>query len=111
KEFRAAVSRGTVPMFNIIYADREGNIFYLYNGAIPKRNPKYDWKQPVDGSDPGTEWQGYHQMEELPQSLNPPSGFLQNCNATPFLATDQGNPVKEHYPVYMVTESDNARSR
>jgi penicillin amidase len=98
-------------MFNTMYADREGNIFYLYNGAIPRRSAKYDWSKPVDGSDPGTEWQGYHKMEELPQSLNPPSGYLQNCNATPFLATDVGNPVKERFPAYMVSESDNARSR
>ncbi len=111
KEFKAAMARLSVPMFNTMYADREGNIWYLYNGAVPKRALKYDWSEPVDGSDPGTEWQGYHRMEELPQSLNPPSGYLQNCNATPFLATDRGNPRKENYPPYMVRESDNARSR
>jgi acyl-homoserine-lactone acylase len=111
QEFRTAMARLAVPMFNTMYADREGNIWYLYNGAIPKRSLKYDWSKPVDGSDPGTEWQGYHALDELPQSLNPPSGYLQNCNATPFLATDRGNPVKEKYPAYMVTENDNARSR
>ena len=39
-------------MFNTCYADREGNIFYVYNGAIPKRDPSFDWTKPVDGSDP-----------------------------------------------------------
>ncbi len=67
KEFKAAMARADVPMFNTMYADREGNIWYLYNGAVPRRDQKYDWQKPVDGSDPGAEWQGYHPMEDLPQ--------------------------------------------
>ncbi len=113
KEFRQAMARLDVPMFNTMYADREGNIWYLYNGAVPRRDLKYDWLKPVDGSDPGAEWQGYHSMEELPQIFNPPSGWAQNCNATPFLATDEsrGNPEASKFPKYMVGEKDNARSR
>lgn len=112
-EFRTAMARVAVPMFNTMYADDKGNIWYLYNGAVPRRDLKYDWSKPVDGSDPGAEWQGFHTLEELPQSLNPPSGYLQNCNATPFLATDEGkgNPDPSRYPAYMVSEGDNARSR
>ena len=113
REFKAAMARTDVPMFNTMYADREGNIWYLYNGAVPRRDQKYDWLKPVDGSDPGAEWQGYHAMEELPQIFNPPSGWAQNCNATPFLATDEGkgNPDPSKFPKYMVGERDNARSR
>jgi acyl-homoserine-lactone acylase len=113
KEFRQAMARLDVPMFNTMYADREGNIWYFYNGAVPKRDQKYDWLKPVDGSDPGAEWQGYHTIDELPQIFNPPPGWAQNCNATPFLATEEGkgNPEASKFPKYMIGENDNARSR
>lgn len=116
KEFQAAMSRLAVPMFNTMYADREGNVWYIYYGAVPKRDQKYDWSKFMDGSDPGAEWQGYHKLEELPQILNPASGWAQNCNATPLLASGEemgkdGNPDGAKFPKYMITEKDNPRSR
>ena len=66
-EFKEALRRGAIPYMNITYADRDGNIFYVYNGAVPRRSTKFDWSRPVDGSDPETEWQGYHPFDELPQ--------------------------------------------
>jgi len=110
-EFKTAMAKCAIPMFNAMYADRDGNIFYIYNGAVPKRATQFDWSKPVDGSNPAAEWQGYHSFDELPQLTNPKTGFMQNCNQTPFTTTAEGNPVKDSFPAYMTHESDNARAR
>ena len=110
-EFKAAMAKCAIPMFNAMYADRDGNIFYVYNGAVPKRSTKFNWSKPVDGSNPEAEWHGYHSFNELPQLTNPKTGFMQNCNQTPFTTTADGNPSQDSFPNYMTHESDNARAR
>lgn len=109
-EWKSALARLAIPMFNAIYADCDGNVCYVFNGAVPRRSTRFDWTKPVDGSDPATEWQGYHPLDELPQVLNPKSGFVQNCNSTPFATTSDGNPSKEGLPAYFTRDEDTLRA-
>ncbi len=110
-EFRAGLSAQQFPVMNVIYADQAGNIFYLYNGRIPRRDPQFDWSKPVDGSDPRTAWQGIHTIDELPQLFNPPAGYVQNCNSSPFTTCDVGNPPREQFPPYMCEDADDDKRR
>lgn len=110
-EFLAAMSMLDFHIFNTVYADKAGNILYLYNGIVPRREPGFDWANTVDGSDPRTEWKGIHSIDELPRLLNPTTGYVQNCNSTPFTTSDDGNPAIGDFPAYMVKEKHNDTRR
>ena len=104
QEWYEAFSRCAIPMFNVVYADRHGTIFYGYNGSVPVRKEGLDWTKTVDGSTPETKWDGYHTLDQLPQVLNPKCGYVQSCNSSPFVTTDLENPKKDEFPDYMVRE-------
>jgi acyl-homoserine-lactone acylase len=111
-EFRAALDGRSFTISNTMYADTTGRIWYIHGNAVPRRPAGHDWDRPVPGNTAATEWQGWHDLDELPQLLDPPAGWLQNTNSTPFLATAEGaNPDPAAYPAYMAPEQDNARAR
>jgi acyl-homoserine-lactone acylase len=111
QEWLDALENRLLPMFNCAYADKEGNICYLYNGTVPIRDPSFDWTKPVDGSNPNTEWDALHSTRQLPRIINPRTGWVQNCNSTPFLTTDADNPAAGDFPKYMVEEFATDRRR
>ncbi len=68
---------------NVMVADASGNIYYQRTGRVPRRPSGYNWSKPVDGSTSATEWQGLHPASDHLQVLNPPQGYMQNCNISP----------------------------
>lgn len=108
-EFRQMMDIRTNSSNNTVFADSEGNIAYFHGNFIPKRNPNFDFSRPVDGSNPDTDWQGLHTVDESITLLNPESGWIQNCNSTPFTAAGPFSPKKEDYPPYMAPDQENFR--
>ncbi len=109
KTYQKALSLLANNSNNTVYADGEGNIAYWHGNFMPKRNPKYDYSWPVDGSIKATNWQGLHALNEIVQSINPSNGWLQNCNATPFTVAGMNSPKAENYPHYMAPDGENGR--
>lgn len=94
---------------NTVFADSEGNIAYYHGNFIPKRDVQFDYTQPVDGSNPATDWQGLHELDETIIVTNPDNGWIQNCNSTPFTSAAENSPRKEDYPYYMASFPENFR--
>jgi acyl-homoserine-lactone acylase len=94
---------------NTVFADNQGNIAYWHGNFIPRRDTSFNWSQPVDGSITATEWQGLHRLAEMIHLYNPASGWIQNCNSTPYTAAGESSPNKEDYPFYMATDQENFR--
>ncbi|MFO7668414.1 MAG: acylase [Bacteroidales bacterium] len=102
-EFEDALKMMQSSMFNIIYADRSGNILYLFNGNIPKRKEGdfAFWKGTIDGTKTKYIWNRTHPYKDLPRLLNPPSGFIQNCNDPPWTSTLPAGLDQGKFPAYM----------
>jgi len=109
EEFKQTMDLHTNSSNNTIFADSSGNIVYFHGNFIPRRNPKFDWTKPVDGSDPETEWQGLLSVDESPLLRNPASGWLYNSNNYPWSAAGPSSPKKSDYPVYVDSGVESAR--
>jgi acyl-homoserine-lactone acylase len=109
-EYKKAMDLVSNASNSTVYADDKGNIVFWYGNYIPKRNPKFDWSLPVDGSTPATEWQGVHDLKDIITDINPATGWIQNCNSTPYTASGTSSPDKSRYPVYMAPDGENYRA-
>tara|TARA_Y100000768_G_scaffold283106_1_gene217768 strand:- start:2378 stop:4471 length:2094 start_codon:yes stop_codon:yes gene_type:complete len=107
-EFYSNLKMKAVPGYNIGYADKNDTIFYISNGLIPKRTEGYDWKNVVPGNTKKTLWTSTYNIDELPQVIQPKSGFIYNTNHSPFLSTsEQENPIKDNFSSNMGFETYN----
>jgi acyl-homoserine-lactone acylase len=107
--FRATMELHTNSSNNTIYADADGTIAYFHGNFIPRRDPKFDWTKPVDGSDPATEWNGLLSVDETPKLLNPASGWLYNTNNWPWSAAGAASPKQADFPAYVESGTENPR--
>ena len=109
-EYKKAMNLRANTTNNTVYADDQGNIAYWHGNFMPRRDPSYDWSQPVDGSIAATEWKGVHELDEIVHVYNPATGFIQNCNSTPYSLSGNSSPERKRYPVYMAPDGENFRA-
>src|SRR3954466_15315819 len=107
--FRETMELHTNSSNNTIFASADGDIAYFHANFIPKRDTKFDWTKPVDGSNPATDWKGVLSVDESPLLLNPGSGWLYNSNNWPWSAAGPSSPKKADFPVYVDSGSESAR--
>lgn len=110
-EFRKTMDLLTNSSNNTLFADADGNVAYLHANFIPRRDPKFDWKQPVDGSDPASEWKGLLSFDEAPNVLNPASGWVYNSNDWPWAAAGPSSPKQSAFPAYVDNGVESHRGR
>ena len=100
EQWRDAMRIQAFASFNFVYADREGNTMFVHNSLTPKRLPSYDWTQYLPGDDSRLIWQDYMAFDDLPQVINPASGYIHSANQTPFrVSAEADNPNKDDYGI------------
>ncbi|MFN0123631.1 MAG: penicillin acylase family protein, partial [Blastocatellia bacterium] len=103
-EFRAALKMNLLPMFNMTYADVDGNTYYQWAGLMPQRvDDGTDYRLDVPGDTGKYVWNKVHPLEDLPQLLNPKGGYLQNCNSAPWWTSLRDPLDPKKYPSYFET--------
>jgi len=94
---------------NTIFADADGDIAYFQGNFVPKRDTRFDFTKPVDGSNPETDWHGTLSIDDTPHLLNPESGWIYNSNDAPWMASGPSSPKKQDYPAYVEQGGESAR--
>jgi acyl-homoserine-lactone acylase len=109
KAFRQTLELKANSSNNTIFADTDGDIAYFHGNFIPRRNTSFDFTKPVDGSNPDTDWKGFLTVDELPQLLNPRSGWIYNSNNWPWSGAGESSLRKQDYPAYVESGTESAR--
>lgn len=102
-EFETALNKAQIPFWNVMYADKEGNIMYVFNGLVPKRSEgDWDyWDRVIPDGKSSDIWTEYHSYADLPKLKNPENGWLQNANDPPWTSTIPTALNPDDYPAYM----------
>jgi acyl-homoserine-lactone acylase len=108
-EYRKTMELKANSSNNTIFADADGDIAYWHGNFIPKRDTRFDYTKPVDGSDPATDWKGLMTVEEAPHLKNPKSGYLFNVNDSPWNGAGESSLKKADFPAYVEQGIESAR--
>src|SRR4051812_12728695 len=109
EEFKQVMNLRSNTSDNTVFADYKGNIAYWHGNFVPRRSTRYDYSLPVDGSTTASDWKDMYALDSIVHVYNPATGFIQNCNATPFTVSGKSSPKPEKYPVYMAPDGENYR--
>jgi acyl-homoserine lactone acylase PvdQ len=109
-DFKKVMSLRSNTSDNTVFADNKGNIAYWHGNFVPHRNNNFDYSVPVDGSTSASDWHGIFALDSIVHVYNPKTGFIQNCNSTPFSVSGSSSPRKEDYPVWMAPDGENFRA-
>ncbi len=106
REFETALQRLQVPMFNVVYADRDGHILYVFNGRVPRRpgGTYQEWLGTVPGDSSENLWNDVLPYQELPRLLDPTSGWVQNANDPPWTSTFPAALDPRRFPSYLAPQ-------
>ncbi len=110
-EYKASMAQHGNSSNATLYADRDGNIAYFHPNFVPRRETRFNWRQPVDGSDPASEWRGIHTFDQVPNVVNPASGWVYNANDWPWAAAGPSSPKQADFPAYVDNGSESHRGR
>ena len=110
-EYRKVMELEANSSNNTVYADADGHIAYFHPQFVPRRDNRFDWTEPVDGSDAATDWHGAHGIEDSPHVIDPPNGWIQNVNNWPYSVAGRYSPKRNKFPAYMDNAGESERGR
>ena len=108
-QFRETMELHTNSSNNTLYADADGAYAYFHANFVPRRDTKFNYAVPLDGSNPATDWNGVHSFDESPNVISPPNGWVYNTNNYPYSAAGPNSPKASAYPRYVDAGTENPR--